>query len=196
MLAAGAAETAVAVAGRGNDASSTTLPHGATFDKAARALGPPGAGVGSDGSADEVNSRGGAVGRILRVDAHSLLRFSQCGFEHPRRAAVFERQVVAPFFAGQYSFCGVERNPNVETMLAEARAAHMAEEPLLKTRRNCTGQPANEFNKPKVDLGPKAFALRKGCDAMSLDSGLLDGVEAALRTALELVRLGPRKASA
>ena len=63
-------------------------------------------------------------------------------------AAAFERTVLTPAFVGQYSFCSEERNPHVQLILEEAKGIHVSEEALLKTRRNCTGQPANDFNKP------------------------------------------------
>ena len=77
---------------------------------------------------------------MLTIDARSLLRFSACGFDDAASAIDFNQRVVDLLFLGQYSFCGEERNPNVDAMLRTARAQGLPEEPLLLKRRNCTGQ--------------------------------------------------------
>ena len=77
---------------------------------------------------------------VLTIDARSLLRFSACGFDDAASAIDFNQRVVDLLFLGQYSFCGEERNPNVDAMLRTARAQGLPEEPLLLKRRNCTGQ--------------------------------------------------------
>ena len=77
---------------------------------------------------------------VLTIDARSLLRFSKCGFDDAASAIDFNQRVVDLLFLGQYSFCGEERNPNVDAMLRTARAQGLPEEPLLLKRRNCTGQ--------------------------------------------------------
>ena len=122
----------------------------------------------------------------LRVDATSLLRLSSCGFANATMARLFQMNVLQHTFAGQYSFCGEERNPHVQLLLLEARARKLPEEVLLKARRNCTGQPANDFNKPKVDLGAEALAFKPSgsCGA----EGLKDGAEVAMERAQVLVR--------
>jgi len=71
----------------------------------------------------------------------------------------FQADVMQRAFRGQYSHCAAERNPNIDRMLADARAAKIPEEPILIHRRNCTGNPDNAFNKPKVNLGYIALAF-------------------------------------
>ena len=117
--------------------------------------------------------------------------FSPCGFDDEAAAARFQRRVVERLFRGQYSYCGEERNPHVDAMLANARAKHQPEEPLLMTRRNCTGQPANDFNKPKVDLGPEAlrYLPRGACGERTVGGGSDDGAEATLKRGVAFVRL-------
>jgi hypothetical protein len=158
---------------------SIVLPHGSTFDGAARVLTPSftpsftpsvhptntttattakpggggggrggsGGGGGGDGDDDVLVvdarslSEAALLGDdVLVVDARSLLRFSACGFEDAASAIDFNQRVVDLLFLGQYSFCGEERNPNVDVMLRTARAQGLPEEPLLLKRRNCTGQ--------------------------------------------------------
>ena len=106
-------------------------------------------------------------------------------------AARFHNDVLRHLLAGQYSYCSEERNPFVESLLREAEARHVPGESLLITRRNCTGQPANDFNKPKVDLGAAALAFRPVamCQSSTGDSpdGMVDGAERALRRALALL---------
>ena len=96
-------------------------------------------------------------------------------------------KVLSAAFRGQYSFCGEERNPNVPALLEEARARRVPEEALLKTRRNCTGQPANDFNKPKVDLGATALAFQ-AAPTCGATPARLDGAEDAMANALAIVR--------
>jgi hypothetical protein len=143
---------------------SIVLPHGSAFDGAARVLTPsftpsftssftpsvhptntttattakPGGGGGGRGGSG--GGGGGDGDDVLVVDARSLLRFSACGFEDAASAIDFNQRVVDLLFLGQYSFCGEERNPNVDAMLRTARAQGLPEEPLLLKRRNCTGQ--------------------------------------------------------
>jgi hypothetical protein len=96
------------------------LPHGSTFDGALGQLRPL------------------VSAPLVTVDALSLLRFSQCGFNSPILAHAFDRDVVQHVFKGQYSFCGVERNPqaNIDAILAEAQARHVPADSLLNRRRN------------------------------------------------------------
>ncbi|KAL1510357.1 hypothetical protein AB1Y20_006668 [Prymnesium parvum] len=126
------------------------------------------------------------------VDAASLLRFSRCGFDNATAAADFDHTVLRRIFAGQYSFCSEERNPFISAIILEAHAANVPEETLLLTRRNCTGQPANAFNKPKVDLGADALAFLPVDNCASESSNVgerADYVEEALAAALALVGL-------
>ena len=132
----------------------------------------------------------------LVISASSLLRFSTCGFESPALAEHFQKDVLRHVFAGQYSYCGEERNPHVPDLLAEAKARGIPEEKLLITRRNCTGQPANAFNKPKIDLGSEAlaFELLEHC-AGRLKGELWNDDVDVLQHALSLVRIPARKGS-
>jgi len=155
------------------------LPHGTSFDAAARFLRP------------RLGNASGGRRAVVELDVRSLLRFSPCGFDDEAAAARFQRRVVERLFRGQYSYCGEERNPHVDAMLANARAKHQPEEPLLMTRRNCTGQPANDFNKPKVDLGPEAlrYLPRGACGERTVGGGSDDGAEATLKRGVAFVRL-------
>ena len=96
-------------------------------------------GGGQGGSGADLPKLGSGTD-VLIIDARSLLRFSACGFEDAASAIDFNQRVVDLLFLGQYSFCGEERNPNVDAMLRTARAQGLPEEPLLLKRRNCTGQ--------------------------------------------------------
>ena len=134
---------------------SVVLRHGSTFDGAARVLTPlftpvshpinttaattAQHGGGRGGSGAESPKLGSGTD-VLTIDARSLLRFSACGFDDAASAIDFNQRVVDLLFLGQYSFCGEERNPNVDAMLRTARAQGLPEEPLLLKRRNCTGQ--------------------------------------------------------
>ena len=100
----------------------------------------PGGGGGGGRGGSGGGGGGGDGDDVLAVDARSLLRFSACGFEDAASAIDFNQRVVDLLFLGQYSFCGEERNPNVDAMLRTARAQGLPEEPLLLKRRNCTGQ--------------------------------------------------------
>jgi len=100
----------------------------------------PGGGGGGGRGGSGGGGGGGDGDDVLVVDARSLLRFSACGFEDAASAIDFNQRVVDLLFLGQYSFCGEERNPNVDVMLRTARAQGLPEEPLLLKRRNCTGQ--------------------------------------------------------
>jgi len=104
---------------------------------------------------------GGA--RVLRVSAASLLRLSPCGFREEKERRAFEAAVLPHAFGGQHSYCGKERNPNLGLVISEARRMGMPDEQALTLFRNCTGNPANAFNKPKVDLGPEAMRFLGDC---------------------------------
>lgn len=134
--------------------------------------------------------------RLLLVDAASLLRLSRCGF-HDGAQATTAAAVAALAFSGQYSYCSEERNPFIEPVLREAKRLRIPEEHALNTRRNCTGQPANAFNKPKVDMGAAALAFERGCADGATGGGLADavadGAERILERALTLVGLPRRR---
>jgi hypothetical protein len=81
-------------------------------------------------------------------------------------------------------------------------------DPLLSLRVAIHPQPANDFNKPKVDLGPAALQLRPAAECATAAGGtgsgagraggaggaragaalVPDGADDALRRAVELVR--------
>jgi hypothetical protein len=109
------------------------------------------------------SSAGASASRVLRVTASSLLRLTPCGFRDARARSEFEADVLQIAFGGQHSYCGSERNPNVALVLERARRTGMPDERALILYRNCTGNPANEFNKPKVDLGPTALRFVGAC---------------------------------
>jgi hypothetical protein len=191
------------------------LPHGATVEHAAALV----------RGAPEVLPAAPEGSRLLEVDARSLLRLSACGFSSGATRDRFEREVAAHAFAGQcgtrsnpehlpypkrapclsgrYSHCSEERNPFVEALLREARAHGVPEESVLTTRRNCTGQPANAFNHPKVDLGAAALAFATSCDARACagvaSAGSSDGpvggdcLDAVLAGALTVAGLSKQK---
>ena len=93
----------------------------------------------------------------------------------------FETAVMAHAFAGQHSYCSNERNPHLGLVIEEARAKGMPDEHALIHKRNCTGNPANAFNRPKVDLGPEALAFARDCDSDSdSDSGTGKGSAASV----------------
>eukprot|EP00966_Prymnesium_polylepis_P121303 2803590-Prymnesium_polylepis.1 len=132
--------------------------------------------------------------RLLEVDGGALLAFSRCGFSSTAMRRTFHDGVLRHAMAGQYSYCGEERNPFVDAVLLEARHARVPEESLLNTRRNCTGQPANAFNKPKVDIGAEAlaFGLVGGTDCGAPGpSSAADAIEQVIADALALAHLGP-----
>ena len=147
------------------------LPHGVAVDEAAGLLG------------GKLKGR-----RLLRVGAADLLRISRCGFRHARTAQAFHAEVVVKAFRGQYSHCSSERNPNVDDLLADARARRVAEEPILIHARNCTGNPDNAFNKPKVDVGHLELAFRPAgeCAMPPFAGPQLDGAEQAIDETLSL----------
>ena len=70
----------------------------------------------------------------------------------------------------------------------------LPEEPILVHQRNCTGNPDNPFNKPKVNLGPAALAFRpaRECSraaaaaSQSSPAVTIDGAELAIQEALAL----------
>ena len=128
---------------------------------------------------------------VVEVDASHLLRFSGCGFDDSRMTERFQRDVLEHIFAGQYSYCSEERNPFVDDLLKEAAVTKVPAEQLLVNRRNCTGQPSNAFNKPKVDLGPSALAFRPlhSCGQQHDTSSIIDGAEDAVLRALALVQV-------
>ena len=146
-----------------------------------------------DTAADELASKLRGV-RRLRVDARDLLRLSRCGFSQSPLQAAFQSGVTSRVFRGQYSHCSHERNPNVDKLLAEARRLKKPEEPILVHQRNCTGNPDNPFNKPKVNLGPAALAFRpaRECSraaaaaSQSSPAVTIDGAELAIQEALAL----------
>ena len=210
-----AGSSVIAAGGNGTEEATLTLEAGLTFDAAAAALtahantrssatssisaaAASASASASASSAAPAQGQAGTTHDVLRVDALSLLRFSPCGFGDGATAGRFQNDVLRHVLAGQYSYCSEERNPFVESLLREAEARHVPGESLLITRRNCTGQPANDFNKPKVDLGAMALAFRpvgmcQGKGASPDD--VFDGAESALRRALALVtlpRLTPR----
>lgn len=154
-------------------ASSVTLGTGVTFDAAAATL------TQKHPSASNAH--------VLELTVRSLLRFSPCGFDALAQATRFDREVLQHVMAGQYSYCSEERNPFVEALLREADATHVPQERLLISRRNCTGQPANDFNKPKVDLGATALAFRPPGTCGAMPAGV-DGAEEAIASALAIVR--------
>lgn len=123
------------------------------------------AGITFDGGGKILRSRWharGRVPRLLEVPASSILRFSACGFDDVTAGEAFATQVIHKVFSGQYSYCSEERNPFVDALVREARSSkssNLSIESLLLTRRNCTGQPGNAFNKPKVDLGPSTLSF-------------------------------------
>jgi hypothetical protein len=140
-------------------------------------------------AAQMLASQRGTAEKVVSVDAASLLRFSSCGFDDAITGEQFHSRVLRHVLAGQYSYCSEERNPFVEALLREAEARKVPSERLLITRRNCTGQPANDFNKPKVDLGADALAFLPTQSCRDAGSrALVDGAEDALRSALALVR--------
>jgi hypothetical protein len=106
----------------------------------------------------------GPLTRVVRVSAASLLRLAPCGFAAASARNAFERNVLPPVFAGQHSYCGSERNPHLGLILTQARARGVPDEQALVTERNCTGNPANAFNKPKVDIGPRALRFAADCE--------------------------------
>ena len=127
----------------GSGADSPKLGSGADLPKLGSGADLPKLGSGTDlpklGSGTDLPKLGSGTD-VLIIDARSLLRFSACGFEDAASAIDFNQRVVDLLFLGQYSFCGEERNPNVDAMLRTARAQGLPEEPLLLKRRNCTGQ--------------------------------------------------------
>ena len=127
-------------------------------------------------------------GWLVELDARDLLRFSRCGFGDLPTSRFFQGSVIGPALGGQYSYCSAERNPFIPGLLAEAKARKLPEEELLLTRRNCTGNPANAFNKPKVDLGAAALAFRPAHECAA-QTKITDGSEATLAEALSLVGL-------
>lgn len=135
---------------------------GATLPDAPVVSAPSGATIESLVDALAANPRARAS-RVLRVSAASLLRIAPCGFAEPKARTEFERAVLQHAFGGQHSYCSSERNPNLGLVMAEAKRAGLTEEHGLLTRRNCTGNPANAFNKPKVDLGPDALKFAPEC---------------------------------
>ena len=86
---------------------------------------------------------------------------------------------------------------NVATELAafiSLRAYHPYCELVPRHPIHSTGQPANDFNKPKVDLGPSTLALRPAeecAKGLAQSSAGYDGAAATLDKALELVKLTP-----
>ena len=76
--------------------------------------------------------------------------------------------------------------PFVIRQPGKAHARGVTEESLLLTRRNCTGQPANAFNKPKVDLGPAALAFAPPAECAANGGATEDGAERTLAAALAL----------
>ena len=150
-----------------------SLPHGARVDEAAELLGA------------ELKGR-----RLLRIGAADLLRLSRCGFRSAKTAHAFQAEVVSRAFRGQYSHCSFERNPNIDDLLADARARRVPEEPILIHARNCTGNPDNAFNKPKVDVGHVALSFRPGrpnsAECGDPAAPVVDGAEQAIDETLSL----------
>ena len=174
-------------AGAAAGAAEVMLPNGIAVDLAADHIAEQltrRAGKGNGGVA--AGNGGVATAQLLRVDATSLLRLSRCGFAAMAAASKFQSRVVAHAFVGQYSYCSEERNPDVEALLREAHARGVTEESLLLTRRNCTGQPANAFNKPKVDLGPASLAFAPPAECAANGGATEDGAERTLAAALAL----------
>ena len=64
-----------------------------------------------------------------------------------------------------------------------------AHPPVSPTRLRSTGQPANDFNKPKVDLGPAAFGFDAPRDGACKLEAEADGAERVILKALALVGL-------
>ena len=131
------------------------------------ASGPPSIEAPAGACADEIAAlmagRRDALPRVLEVDARELFSgLCSCGFRSSAERTAFAEQVLTPMFRGQNSYCSKERNPNVEQVIAQARQQGESTEQALLHRRNCTGQPANAFNKPAVDMGPAALAFTSG----------------------------------
>lgn len=143
-----------------------TVPSGSFVDELAEALA---------GSAEAGRAR------VLRVSASSLLRLSPCGFRAEGARRSFEADVLRKAFGGQHSYCGIERNPNVGRVLERARRGGMADEEALRLFRNCTGNPANAFNRPKVDLGPDAVGFATAGCAGGSRSPAAAALDAVLR---------------
>mmetsp|Transcript_17242 Transcript_17242/g.53448 ORF Transcript_17242/g.53448 Transcript_17242/m.53448 type:complete len:960 (+) Transcript_17242:82-2961(+) len=132
-----------------------------------------------------------AVGsRVLRVSASSLLRLAPCGAREVNTRRALERDILQAAFGGQHSYCSSERNPHLGIVLEDSRRRGLPDEPTLLMRRNCTGNPANSFNKPKVDLGPSALAFADECNAAKLFGGKSPAA-AHLAAAIQLNEMKP-----
>ena len=120
------------------------------------------AGACADEIAALMDGRRDALPRVLEVDARELsLGLCACGFRSDAARTAFGEEVLKPMFRGQNSYCSRERNPNVAEVIERAQQQGESTEAALFVRRNCTGQPANAFNKPAVDMGPAALAFAR-----------------------------------
>lgn len=169
LLADGSAAEAAPAGGAHAQPLPLTLASGSTIDDVVEAL----------GAHAEVRAA-----RVMRVSASSLLRLSSCGFREEGARGAFERDVLRAAFAGQHSYCSGERNPNLALVLERARRTGMADERALTLFRNCTGNPANAFNKPKVDLGPGALRFSRACVAAAAAGGPTSAAARALDAVL------------